>query len=251
MSGNEKGLVIIPTYNEKENIGGIVDAILGLRLKLDMLVVDDNSPDGTGTILDSLAKERKNLFVMHRSRKMGLGSAYKEGFKFAFKNNYGFVITMDADFSHNPQDLPAMVEEIKLSEIVVGSRYVPGGGIRNWPLYRLLLSSTANKVAKFMSGIDANDFTSGFQCFRTEILKRVDLDNMRSDGYSFLSELKYLLARDGGKISEIPIMFEDRKQGASKLSKRTILEAIVVVLGIGLERFLKIKRRAGKRQRKE
>lgn len=247
MSENEKGLVIIPTYNEKENIREIVNTILGLRLKLDVLVVDDNSPDGTGKILDSLAEEKKNLFVMHRSGKMGLGSAYKEGFRFAFKNGYDFVITMDADFSHNPQDLPTMVDKIKLCDIVVGSRYVPGGGIRNWPLYRLILSGTANKVAKFMIGIDANDFTSGFQCFRTGILKRVDLDNMRSDGYSFLSELKYLLARDGGRINEIPIIFEDRKHGASKLSKRTILEAIAVVFGIGLERFFKIEKWVGKK----
>ena len=222
-----RSLVIIPTYNEKENIEKIVKQISEKGFNL--LVIDDNSPDGTGGILDRLQTANPKLQVMHREKKLGLGTAYIRGFKWALERDFDFVYTMDADFSHNPDYLPEFSKQLSDFDLVIGSRYVGNGGVRNWPLRRRVISRFGNLYAKTILGHNINDNTSGFMGFKRKVLEKIDLDAVRSEGYGFLIEMKYRTYKLGLKIFEFPIIFVDRTQGTSKISKNIIWEAIFLV----------------------
>lgn len=220
-------LIVIGTYNERENIGPLVNAILSLDMpeKPDILIVDDNSPDGTGAIADALERKSERVHVLHGPRKRGLGRAYIEAFGWALQRDYEIIITMDADFSHDPSCLPAMLEMSRTCDLVIGSRYVPGGGVRNWPWYRKLLSRGGSRYARLVTGMPVADATGGFNCFRRSVLESIGIHNIRSEGYSFEIEMKCRAWRKGFHICELPIIFADRTRGSSKMSKRIFLEA--------------------------
>lgn len=224
-----KALVIIPTYNERENIGGITREILSTSHEVEVLIVDDNSPDGTGKLADDMAKATHRVHVMHRAGKLGLGSAYIEGFKYALANGYDFVMEMDADYSHDPKEIPNFLEAAKKSDVVVGSRYIGGVRILNWPIKRLMLSYGASLYTRLITGLKLIDCTSGFKCFRREVLEALDLDRVHSDGYSFQIEMSFLCQKKGFILKEIPIVFTERMQGHSKMNKGIIAEALLVV----------------------
>lgn len=224
-----KSLVIIPTYNEAENISDIIDAVLKQDKSIDILVVDDNSPDGTADIVKHKPQFNKRIFLMCRSGKQGLGSAYVAGFKYAIKHKYDYIFEMDADFSHNPDVIPKMLKEIKKFDLVIGSRYKEGINVVNWPLRRLLLSYLASKYVNFVTGMPVKDPTGGFKCFRRKVLEAIDLDKIISDGYSFQIEMNFRTWQNGFIIEEIPIIFKDRISGESKLSRRIIWEAVFIV----------------------
>ncbi|MBI5416830.1 polyprenol monophosphomannose synthase [Candidatus Poribacteria bacterium] len=232
-----KALIIIPTYNEKENARRITEIILGLEPKFSVLIVDDNSPDGTGKIADDLCSEYPDrVHVLHRPEKMGLGRAYIDGFKYALEIGADYIFEMDADFSHSPEKLPAFLEAIKENDIVIGSRYINGVSVVNWPLRRLFLSVLASYYVRFITGMHIRDTTSGFKCFRRKVLECIDLDAVHSDGYSFQIEMNFRALKKGFKIKEIPIIFVDRHAGDSKMSKTIVKEAIIIVwkLKLGL-----------------
>lgn len=222
-----KSLVIIPTYNEKENVEKIVRQITGLGFYL--LVIDDNSPDGTGNILETLKLKNDRLNVIHRDKKLGLGTAYIQGFRWALKRDFGHIFTMDADFSHDPDYLPAFSEKLLFSDMVIGSRYVKSGGVKNWPLRRKIISRCGNLYAKTILHFPVNDCTSGFMGYNRKIIENIDLDEVKSEGYGFLIEMKYRTYKLGYKIFEYPIIFADRTHGVSKISKNIIWEAIFLV----------------------
>ena len=225
-----KALIVIPTYNEADNIEKLLDRILFQGLKnLDILVVDDNSPDGTAIIVEKLAELENNIYLLKRPNKAGLGTAYVAGFHYAIKNNYDYIFEMDADFSHNPDEIPNFLEAIKTSDLVIGSRYKTGVNVINWPLTRLILSVGANKYSQIITGLPVKDCTGGFKCFRREVLEAIDLDKISSDGYSFQIEMNFKAWKKGFKICEIPIIFTDREVGSSKMSKKIIREAIWMV----------------------
>ena len=225
-----ESLVIIPTYNERENIGAIIEKVMGLGLDLGMLVVDDNSPDGTGDIVRELAATNKYLQVLQRPGKMGLGSAYIAGFKWALANTDAqFVFEMDADFSHDPGALPEFLEAVKDADVVLGSRYLDGITVMNWPLSRLILSVGANIYTRIITGMPIKDATGGFKCFRRAVLESLPLDGIKSDGYSFQIEVNHLVWKRKFRIKEIPIVFVDRTEGTSKMSRRIIWEAAFMV----------------------
>lgn len=226
-----KSLIVIPTFNEEKNIREIVPGILGLNKKFHILIVDDNSPDKTGETADKLSqKYPREVFVLHRKEKMGIGVAYISGFKWALKMDYDLIFQMDADGSHNPKFLIDFFEKIKEYDLVVGSRYC-GGKIRvkNWGIKRLFLSILGNLYARIITGIPISDATAGFKCFRRKILETIDLDNILSEGYSFQIEMNWHAHRAGFKIAEIPIVFYERKHGKSKLSANIIREALWVL----------------------
>ena len=221
--------VIIPTYNERKNIESIIMAVLGLGiLGLEVVVVDDNSPDGTAKIVETLKGVNPGVHLILRSKKMGLGTAYVSGFKYALKNGAEYVLEMDADFSHDPQMIPDFLEKIREKHLVIGSRYSNGISIVNWPLHRLVLSLMAGKYVRLITGMKLSDPTSGFKCYRREVLEEINLDKISSSGYSFQIEMKYRVFKKGYSIGEIPIIFIDRQNGASKMSKAIILEALIV-----------------------
>ncbi len=224
-----KSLIIIPTYNEKENIREIIQELFKLSLCFEVLVVDDNSPDGTGEIVDGLCVDNPKVHVIHRPRKMGLGSAYVEGFRFALEKDYDIVFEMDADFSHDPGYLPIFLEQIKECDLVLGSRYIRGIRVTNWPLGRLLLSYFANIYARTVTGLPVKDTTGGFKCFRREVLESIDLDKVSSEGYSFQIEMTFRAWKKGFRICEIPITFRDRQKGKSKMSFKINREAVWMV----------------------
>ena len=225
-----KALIIVPTYNEKENIEGIIGAVLALGDDIDILVVDDNSPDGTGKIIDRLAADEPRIHVIHREGKLGLGSAYIAGFKWALANtDTRFVFEMDADFSHDPNAIPELLEAAKDHDLVVGSRYLHGITVINWPLRRLILSYGANVYTRIITGLPLKDSTGGFKCFRRETLEQLPLDTIRSDGYSFQIEMNFFCWKKGFRIVEIPIIFTDRRVGISKMSRKIIWEAMFMV----------------------
>ncbi len=225
-----ESLIVIPTYNEKENIRELCDAILGIRDDIGILVVDDNSPDGTGAIVDAVAEKNSRVHVIHREAKLGLGSAYITGFKWALANTeVKFVFEMDADFSHNPGSIPAFLEAIRDHDLIVGSRYLDGITVINWPLSRLILSCGANIYTRIVTGLPLKDSTGGFKCFRREVLEQLPLDTIRSDGYSFQIEMNFFCWKKGFRIKEIPIIFEDRRVGVSKMSHKIIWEAAFMV----------------------
>jgi dolichol-phosphate mannosyltransferase len=224
-----KALIVIPTYNERENLGDLVPRILAVDPRFEVLVVDDGSPDGTGQLADEMAAKVPRIQVLHRPGKMGLGSAYRQGFRFALERGFDLVFEMDADFSHDPASLPAFVSAIRDADLVIGSRYLNGVTVVNWPMGRLVLSFAANRYTRLVTGLPLNDATAGFKCFRREVLAAIDLDNVRSDGYSFQIEMNFKAWKKGFRLKEIPITFSDRRVGISKMSKRIVREAAVMV----------------------
>ena len=226
----ERALVVVPTYNERENIGRLITGVLSQDARLEVLVVDDGSPDGTGEIVDDIAVGDSRVHIIHRPDKMGLGTAYLTGFKWALERDYDYVFEMDADFSHDPAHLPQFLEAIKDADVVLGSRYRKGKvTVVNWPMTRLMLSYSANLYARFVTGLPLDDSTGGFKCFRSTVLKAIDLDAVRSNGYAFQIETTYRSWRRGLRIRELPIVFMDRTVGDSKMSKRIGLEALWIV----------------------
>lgn len=232
-----KALIILPTYNEVDNLGRLVDAIFA-RGDYHLLIVDDNSTDGTGQIADELkARHRDRIEVIHRAGKLGLGTAYLTGFKHALKGDYELVYEMDADFSHDPGYLPKMREAAETNDVVIGSRYVGGGGTRNWSLPRQIISRGGSLYTRLVLGLPLNDLTAGFVCYRREVLAALDLDRIRSNGYSFQIEMKWRCHQKGFRITEIPIIFPDRQAGESKMSGRIVLEALWVVWKLRLDQW--------------
>ncbi|RKX23233.1 MAG: polyprenol monophosphomannose synthase [Candidatus Zixiibacteriota bacterium] len=229
MSQTQRALIIFPTYNERDNIEKIVHSVLPLDPRINVLIVDDNSPDGTGAIADRLVKQEKKVNVLHREFKEGLGKAYIAGFKWAIEQGYDFIFEMDADFSHGPEHIKDFLRAIQDNDLVIGSRYVSGVNVINWPMSRLLLSYYANVYSRIITGLPLRDGTGGFKCFRREVLKAIDLDRVRSSGYSFQIEMSMLAWKKGFKIKEIPIIFYERRAGSSKMSKKIMREAIWMV----------------------
>lgn len=230
LRGEERGLVIVPTYNESENVTRIVPRILDQDPRLDVLVVDDNSPDGTGELADVLASENPRVHVLHRPGKEGLGRAYLAGFAWALARDYSFIFEMDADFSHDPMHLAEFLAAIRDADMVLGSRYRDGKvTVVNWPMTRLMLSYGANIYARAVTGLRLGDATGGFKCFRREVLQAIPLDEVRSNGYAFQIEMSFRAWKKGFRIAEIPIVFHDRTEGESKMSKGIVREAIFMV----------------------
>ena len=221
-----KSIVIIPTLNEKENLKELVPRIFGLMPDISVLIVDDNSKDGTGELVESLAESFKGLFILNRISNFGYGRSSIDGFKWVFEKQYENLVTMDADFSHDPNSVPAMIEMLNLSDITTGSRYVRGGGVKNWNFFRRVLSKFANFYVRLILGLPVSDATSGFNSYRVSALKKLNLDEIRSEGYAFLVELKYRLFRAGCRFAEYPILFSERREGQSKMSSKIIWEAI-------------------------
>jgi len=225
-----KALIIVPTYNEKENIEEIIRVVLAQGDDIDILVVDDNSPDGTGKIVKRLASSEPRIHAIHREGKLGLGSAYIAGFKWALANtDTQFVFEMDADFSHDPNAIPEFLEAVKDMDLVIGSRYLHGITVINWPLSRLILSYGANVYTHIITGLPLKDSTGGFKCFRRETLEQLPLDTIRSDGYSFQIEMNFFCWKKGFRMVEMPILFTDRRVGISKMSRKIIWEAMFMV----------------------
>lgn len=224
-----RSLVIIPTYNEIDNIKKIIERVLPQHDSIEVLIVDDNSPDGTGKVVLDIMKKTERVHLLERSGKLGLGTAYVEGFKFAIQNQYDYVIEMDADFSHNPDDLPRLIDEIQDNDLVIGSRYVQGVNVVNWPMSRLLLSYFASFYVKIITGMKIDDPTGGFKCFKRSVLENINLDAIISDGYSFQVEMNYRTYVRDFKVKEIPIVFYERRDGKSKMSKHIVWEAIWMV----------------------
>ena len=229
MSPTQRALIIFPTYNERENIEKIVHAVLPLDPRIHVLVVDDSSPDGTGEIADRLAASESKVNVLHREKKEGLGRAYLAGFKWAIEREYDYIFEMDADFSHGPEYIKDFLREIREYDLVLGSRYICGVNVINWPMSRLLLSYFANVYTRIITGMPLRDATGGFKCFRRKVLETIDLDAVQSSGYSFQIEISMRVWKKGFRIKEIPITFIDRTAGESKMSKKIMREAIWMV----------------------
>jgi dolichol-phosphate mannosyltransferase len=222
-------LVVVPTYNERENLPPLTQKLLALSVPVDVLIVDDNSPDGTGKVADELAAKHPAIHVLHRQEKNGLGRAYIAGFKWALARSYEFVFELDGDFSHNPDDVPLLLEAAKDADLVLGSRYLNGIRIINWPLSRLMLSKGAATYVQTVTGMPLTDPTGGYKCFRRRALEALGLDGIHSNGYSFQIETTHKLWRQGMKVVEVPIIFTDRFQGRSKMSKSIMWEAFFMV----------------------
>jgi dolichol-phosphate mannosyltransferase len=233
-----KAIVVIPTYNERDNIVRLAGEILRQHPSLQILFVDDNSPDGTGALADELAADEERITVMHRAGKLGLGSAYREGFKVALRMGADYLIEMDADFSHDPSILPVFLETAQKCDLVVGSRYLNGVSVVNWPIRRLILSYFASVYTRFVTGLRIMDCTSGFKCFRRTVIESIDLDSIKSDGYSFQIEMNYRCMEKGFRIVEVPIIFIDRHAGTSKMSKKIVREAVLMVWKLKLGSLL-------------
>lgn len=226
----QKSLVIIPTYNEAENIYKVLDEIFELGISnLDILIVDDNSPDGTAEKVKSYPKKDHNIYLVQRPGKLGLGTAYIKGFKFALEKNYDYIFEMDADFSHDPKEIPKMLQEIKDVDLVIGSRYIKGVNVINWPLSRLFLSVMASKYTRIITGMPIYDCTGGYKCFRKAVLKAIPLDEVKSNGYSFQIEMNFKAWKRKFRIKEIPIIFYDRTVGQSKMTRKIMFEAAFMV----------------------
>ncbi len=226
----KRTLVIIPTYNEIDNIQKMISELLSLHIEgLEILIVDDNSPDGTGNYVEELSTTNEKVHVLKRPGKMGLGTAYVAGFRFAIENKFDYIFEMDADFSHDPKEIPNFLEKIKDNDLVIGSRYIQGVNVINWPMRRLLLSYFANQYTRVITGLPIKDSTGGFKCFRREVLEAIDLSNIRSNGYAFQIEINYKAWKKKFRIAEKPIIFHDRTLGKSKMSKRIVREAVLMV----------------------
>jgi glycosyltransferase involved in cell wall biosynthesis len=238
-AGNVQTVVIVPTYNECENIETLATQLLALPIGARVIIVDDNSPDGTGAIADRMAEEAEGrVLPIHRAGKLGLGTAYIAGFKRALAESADLICTMDADFSHNPRYIPAMVDRIGEGyDLVIGSRYVRGGGSTGCTFDRKLLSWGANAFARTMLSLRAHDTTAGFRCYRREVLDSMELDEIKASGYSFLIEMLYRVQRRGWRVGEVPIVFENRRLGTSKISKDEVLKAMGTVIRLARVRF--------------
>jgi dolichol-phosphate mannosyltransferase len=238
-------LIIVPTYNERENLPRMAHKLLSLPVAVDVLVVDDNSPDGTGKIADELAAKHPQIHVLHRSEKNGLGRAYIAGFKWALEKNYQFIFEMDCDFSHDPDEIVNFLKAAENADLVLGSRYSGGIRVINWPLRRLMLSRSAGKFVNIVTGMPFSDPTGGYKCFRRRALQAIELDDVHSNGYGFQIELTHRLWRDGFKIAEVPITFTDRTEGQSKMAGGIVNEAFWLVwrlwLQNGLRRWPRVK----------
>jgi dolichol-phosphate mannosyltransferase len=235
----ERMLVIVPTYNERTNVSHIVPAVLAQDPCIEVLVVDDNSPDGTGQIADQLATDNARVHVLHRGGKEGLGKAYIAGFRWALERGYDLVFEMDADFSHDPRFLPKLIEAVQDADLVIGSRYKTGVNVVNWPISRLLLSLGANQYARWVTGLPLTDSTGGFKCFRRRVLEAIPLDRVRSNGYAFQIEMSFLAWKRGFRLKEIPIVFTDRVEGQSKMNKKIVREAVWMVWWLRLRSLLR------------
>jgi dolichol-phosphate mannosyltransferase len=231
----ERALVVVPTYNEAMNLPLIVPQILAQDPGIDVLVVDDNSPDGTGELADRMAAAEPRIHVLHRPGKGGLGKAYLAGFRWALERDYEFVFEMDADFSHDPKFLPVFLRAAQDADLVIGSRYKTGVNVINWPISRLLLSLGANQYARGITGLPVMDSTGGFKCFRRRVLAAIDFDRVRSNGYAFQIEMSFRAWKKGFRLVEIPIVFTDRVEGQSKMNKRIVREAIWMVWWLRLK----------------
>jgi len=244
MSSEPKTLVLIATYNEIENLSRLTDEVFQHAPHAEVLVIDDNSPDGTGRWCDERVAQDRRFHVIHRSGKLGLGSATVAGLKYAMEHQFEFVLVMDADFSHPPRYIPALLAGMARSEsdtgadVMIGSRYVAGGGIEGWPLHRRWMSRGVNTYARWMLGLKSRDCSGAFRCYRTKVLRRVDLDNMRSRGYSYVEELLWLLKQAGARIAEAPIVFVDRQHGRTKINWREAIAALVILFRLGIHNYL-------------
>jgi len=234
-----KAVAVIPTYNERENIEKLVGEVLAQDDDIHVLVVDDNSPDGTGEAADRLAAGSGRIHVLHRAGKFGLGSAYREGFRRALDMGAEYIIEMDADFSHDPATLPLFFAQMTNYDLVIGSRYINGVSVVNWPLRRLMLSYCASVYTRAITGLRISDCTSGFKCFKRNALEAIDLSQIRSDGYSFQIEMNYRCVEKGFRVGEIPIIFIDRHAGSSKMSKKIVREAVLMVWKLKFGSLLK------------
>ncbi|HPD25990.1 MAG TPA: polyprenol monophosphomannose synthase, partial [Candidatus Marinimicrobia bacterium] len=225
-----KSLVIIPTYNEKDNIRTVIERLQALPIELDILIIDDNSPDGTADIVRELQADDPHIFMINRPAKLGLGTAYITGFRWALERDYEYILEMDADLSHNPDDVPRLIQECENGyDLVIGSRYCNGVNVINWPIKRLLLSYGANKYTRMITRMPIMDATAGFKCYRREALAAINLDRVKSSGYSFQIEMHFRVWDAGFKIKEIPIIFIERSEGLSKMSKNIVWEAVFMV----------------------
>ena len=231
----ERALVLLPTYNEKDNIEKISRQVIAIDHRIEVLIVDDNSPDGTGQIADRLAAENPRIKVLHRTGKQGLGRAYIAGFHYGIEKKYDYIFEMDADFSHQPKYLADHLKNIQTCDISLGSRYIKGGGVENWPKMRWAISYYANVYSRVVTGLPVRDATGGFKCFRRCVLESLDLDSIRSNGYSFQIEVSFRAWLHGFKIQETPIVFVEREAGHSKFSKKIIYEAVFMVLYLGVQ----------------
>jgi dolichol-phosphate mannosyltransferase len=236
-SARRRALVCLPTYDEKDNVGPITEAILAATPDVDVLVIDDNSPDGTGRLADAISAREPRVKVLHRKGKEGLGKAYLAGFDRALRDGYELVLEMDADFSHDPKYLPGMLEASREADLVLGSRNIPGGGTVNWGFLRKIISRGGSLYARTILGIPVRDLTGGFKCFHRRVLESIDLPTVECSGYAFQIELTYRAIRKGFRVKEIPIVFVDRRVGQSKMSKRIVLEALRKVWSIRRSNF--------------
>jgi dolichol-phosphate mannosyltransferase len=237
-----KNLVIIPTYNEKENIKKIILKVFSLEKQFEVLIVDDGSPDGTAKIVKDMQKKfQKNLHIQERIGKLGLGTAYIHGFKWGLKNNYDYIFEMDADFSHNPDDLIRLYNACAKDngDVSIGSRYINGVNIVNWPMSRLLMSFFASKYVKTITGMPIHDSTAGFKCYKKEVLQKIDLDKIQFIGYAFQIEMKFTAWKYGFNIIEVPVIFTDRQEGNSKMSSGIFFEAFIGVIQMKIKSYFK------------
>ncbi|HPI25619.1 MAG TPA: polyprenol monophosphomannose synthase [Candidatus Cloacimonadota bacterium] len=233
-----KALLIIPTYNERENISRIISIVLEKQAELEVLIVDDNSPDGTAQIVKDMMASESRIHILERPGKMGLGSAYVQGFKYALDKGYDFILEMDADFSHNPDDVPRLIAAAQSKDLVIGSRYCNGVNIVNWPIKRLLISYFASKYVRAITGMPVKDPTGGFKCFRRKVLESINLDNILSDGYAFQIEMNFRAWVKGFRILEVPIVFTERLNGVSKMSRHIVWEAAWMVWHLQIRKLL-------------
>lgn len=231
-------MVIIPTHDELDNVRELIPKVLAVGPNIEVLVVDDASPDGTGDHVEEMGRSIPRVHCIRRPAKMGLGSAYRDGFRYALEHGVDLIFEMDADFSHDPAEIPKFLEAAQSADLVLGSRYLDGVTVVNWPLRRLMLSYTANLVSRLVTGLPVKDATGGYKCFRRAVLESIDLGRIKSDGYSFQIEVSWHAWRMGFRIAEIPILFVDRRVGISKMNRRIIREAMVLVIRLGLARLL-------------
>ncbi len=235
-------LVVMPTYNEAENIGAVIPRVLDSSSETDILIVDDNSPDGTARLVSQMGDTDHRVHLLEREKKAGLGTAYVAGFKYAIEHGYEIVMEMDADLSHDPGEIPRFRKALENADVAVGSRYASGVSVLNWPMKRLVLSYASNIFARVVTGVPVNDLTSGFKAFRVNVLRTIDLNAIRSNGYAFQVEMNVRAFRRGFKIVEVPIVFTERRVGDSKMSRKIVIEAMKIVLMLGLGRFLRFLR---------
>ena len=224
-----KTLIVTPTYNEAENVKRLISEVLSQGENIHILIVDDGSPDGTGDIVEKLQSRNSRIHLIRRPSKLGLGTAYVVGFRFALEHGYDFIFEMDADFSHNPKEIPNFLSRMNECDITLGSRYRNGVRVVNWPIRRLILSFAANLYTRIITGLPVRDATSGFKCFRREVLESIDLKRVRSNGYAFQIEIVFLAWKKGFRVCELPIIFVDRQSGVSKMDRRIVYEAVFMV----------------------